>query len=256
MMTEASPPIAGRGRRSVPLIAALGPVFAVLGLLALVSSGFGYRWGLWNLHVAFTIFGVGGWVAAFGALLSLIGLVVVLAAHRGGAALATLGLIGGIFGGWTVTRWMHTAKHAMPIHDISTDLTNPPLFVAVLPLRATAPNPATPADSEVRAMQRKGYPDIVPLVVPNDPGHTFHAARDVAEHMGWAMVATDSAAGRIEATATTPWYGFKDDIVIRVAPSGSGSRVDVRSVSRLGGSDVGTNAARIRRFMHDVQRTL
>jgi uncharacterized protein (DUF1499 family) len=62
-------------------------------------------------------------------------------------------------------------------------------------------------------------------------------------------VAADSSAGRIEATATTPWFGFKDDVVIRVAPDPAGSRVDVRSVSRVGQSDVGTNARRIRAYL-------
>jgi uncharacterized protein (DUF1499 family) len=67
------------------------------------------------------------------------------------------------------------------------------------------------------------------------------------------MVAADSAAGRIEATATTPWFGFKDDVVIRVEPAEGGSRVDVRSVSRVGGSDVGANAARIRAYLDKVR---
>jgi len=74
-------------------------------------------------------------------------------------------------------------------------------------------------------------------------------ARDAANAMGWEIVATDSLAGRIEATATTTWFGFKDDVVVRVQASGAGSRVDVRSVSRVGRSDVGANAARIRVYL-------
>jgi uncharacterized protein (DUF1499 family) len=72
--------------------------------------------------------------------------------------------------------------------------------------------------------------------------------------MGWELVASDSTAGRIEATATTPWFGFKDDVVVRVRPEGSGSRIDVRSVSRVGKSDVGANAKRIRAYLADVAR--
>ena len=72
--------------------------------------------------------------------------------------------------------------------------------------------------------------------------------------MGWKIVAADSTAGRIEATATTPWFGFKDDVVVRVRPEGSGSRIDVRSVSRVGQSDVGTNARRIRAYLADLAR--
>jgi uncharacterized protein (DUF1499 family) len=67
--------------------------------------------------------------------------------------------------------------------------------------------------------------------------------------MGWEIVAADSAAMRIEATATTRWFGFKDDVVVRIQPADSGSRIDVRSVSRVGRSDVGTNAKRIRSYL-------
>jgi uncharacterized protein (DUF1499 family) len=67
--------------------------------------------------------------------------------------------------------------------------------------------------------------------------------------MRWEVVAADAAAGRIEATATTPWFGFRDDIVVRIVPADGGSRVDVRSVSRVGKGDLGVNARRIREFL-------
>jgi uncharacterized protein (DUF1499 family) len=70
-----------------------------------------------------------------------------------------------------------------------------------------------------------------------------------ARAMGWEVVAADRASGRIEATDTTRFFGFKDDVVIRVQAAPGGSRVDVRSVSRVGGSDVGTNATRIRAYL-------
>ena len=67
--------------------------------------------------------------------------------------------------------------------------------------------------------------------------------------MGWQVAATDTAAGRLEATHTTRWFGFKDDVIVRIRPEGTGSRVDVRSVSRVGLSDLGANAERIRGFL-------
>ena len=73
--------------------------------------------------------------------------------------------------------------------------------------------------------------------------------------MGWEIVASDPAAGRIEATDTTFWFGFKDDVVVRVAAAPDGSRVDVRSLSRVGLSDVGTNAARIRKYLDGARKT-
>jgi uncharacterized protein (DUF1499 family) len=76
----------------------------------------------------------------------------------------------------------------------------------------------------------------------------------VARDLGWTVVAVDSAAGRLEATDRTRWFGFYDDVVVRVAPAaGGGSRIDVRSLSRVGGSDVGTNAARVRRVLRALR---
>jgi len=242
-------------RQSVPLIAALGPLLAAVGLLALAFSGFAYRLGVWGLHAAFTVFGLAGWVSGIGSVLSLIGLVIVLSSHRGGVVLATAGLVAGAFGAGVLIKWMSAAKHAVPIHDITTDTDNPPQFVAVLPLRAGAPNSPTYGGAEVAALQRQGYPDLGPLMLPSDPAHVFHSARGVADHMGWRLLAEDSSAGRIEATATSRWFGFKDDVVIRLTPSGNGTRVDVRSESRLGGSDVGANAARIRHFLRKLGET-
>jgi uncharacterized protein (DUF1499 family) len=135
------------------------------------------------------------------------------------------------------------------IHDITTDTDHPPAFVAVLPLRATAPNTTDYGGPEVAAQQRSAYPDIQPALLELPPTQAFQRALAAARAMGWTIVAADSTAGRIEATATTFWYGFKDDVVIRLTPSDRGTRVDVRSESRVGGSDIGTNARRIRVYL-------
>jgi uncharacterized protein (DUF1499 family) len=147
---------------------------------------------------------------------------------------------------------MQQARRVPPIHDITTDLDRPPKFVAVLPLRAGAPNPATYGGSEVADAQRRSYPDIKPLLLGVPAGAAYSRALASARGMGWELVASDSTTGRIEATATTPWFGFKDDVVVRVRPEGPGSRIDVRSVSRVGKSDVGANAQRIRTYLADV----
>jgi uncharacterized protein (DUF1499 family) len=169
---------------------------------------------------------------------------------RGGglvALLAALLVAGAAF----VVPWRSAqqARRVPPIHDITTDTQNPPEFVAVLPLRAGAPNPATYGGDSVAALQRQGYPDIRPLHVDVPPKEAFARALAAAETMDWQIVSADTAAGRLEATATTRWFGFKDDVVVRIRPDGTGSRVDVRSVSRVGKSDVGTNAARVRAFL-------
>ena len=84
------------------------------------------------------------------------------------------------------------------------------------------------------------------------PADAFKRALQAARDMGWEIVAADAAAGRIEATDTTFWFGFKDDVVIRVEADGAGSRVDLRSVSRVGVGDVGANAARIRAYLRTL----
>ena len=99
------------------------------------------------------------------------------------------------------------------------------------------------------AQQREAYPDIVPADYPVDTQAAFEAAVAAARDLGWTVVAMDEAGGRIEAIDRTFWFGFADDVVIRIRPTDAGSRIDVRSVSRVGVSDVGANAARIRDFL-------
>jgi uncharacterized protein (DUF1499 family) len=118
----------------------------------------------------------------------------------------------------------------------------------VLPLRANAKN-STEYLPAVAAKQKSGYPDIAPALLGVPAPKALQLAEHVARAMGWEIVAVAPDDLRIEATATTLLFGFKDDVVIRVAPQGGGSRVDVRSLSRVGVSDIGANAARIRTFL-------
>ncbi len=92
-------------------------------------------------------------------------------------------------------------------------------------------------------------------MLPLPPPQAFEQALRMARDMGWTIVDSNPGEGRIEATDMTFWFGFKDDIVIRIVPAAQGSRVDVRSVSRVGRSDVGTNAKRIRKFLKKLKET-
>ncbi|HMB73320.1 MAG TPA: DUF1499 domain-containing protein, partial [Gammaproteobacteria bacterium] len=137
----------------------------------------------------------------------------------------------------------------------TTDTENPPAFVAVLPLRANAPNTAVYGGGEretpesLAEQQLSAYPDIEPQRFDEPPDAVFARALAAATSLGWEIVAEVPNEGRIEATDTTFWFRFKDDIVIRIRPDGSGGSVlDARSVSRVGVGDAGTNAARLRRF--------
>jgi uncharacterized protein (DUF1499 family) len=168
--------------------------------------------------------------------------------RAGGAALLFVSAVLGLGVAAIPAYWLHKARDAPPIHDISTDLGDPPNFVAVLPRRGDRANPVDHGGAAVAEAQRRAYPDIQPLTIGLAPAEAFALALHVARAMGWEIVAQDAANGRIEATATTLWFGFKDDVVVRVLPSGSGSRIDVRSLSRVGVGDAGANAQRIREY--------
>ena len=146
------------------------------------------------------------------------------------------------------------ALGAPPIHDITTDPDDPPRFEAVVPLRAGAPNPLEYGGPALAAAQQAAYPDLLPLAVDSPPSAVLEAARSVAMELGWAIVAVDPARGVLEATATTFWFGFEDDVAVRVRPSaGGGALVDVRSISRVGVGDLGANADRIQAFLARLQ---
>ena len=231
----------------------LAIVVATMAVLLLIAAGPGTRMGLWNFRTGLGLIRWAAYVGMAGAVLTLLALAVGRPRGSGLAALL-VALVLACTAFVLPWRWSQRAKHVPPIHDITTDPQDPPAFVAVLPLRAGAANPATYGGDSVAALQRRGYPDIRPLHLSAPPPAVFASALATAKEMGWEIVAADSGAGRIEATATTRWFGFKDDVVIRVRRDSAGSRVDVRSVSRVGKSDVGTNAARVRAFLSRLAR--
>jgi uncharacterized protein (DUF1499 family) len=140
---------------------------------------------------------------------------------------------------------------APPIHDITTD---PEDGLAFNP-DVAAMRPEDPREA-VLSQQREHYPDIAPMRVPEDPATAFDRARRAAQEMpGWTLTTFDPATGRIEAVAATRWFRFRDDVVIRVRPDEGGARLDMRSRSRFGQSDLGANAARIRAFFEIYRRS-
>ena len=235
-----------------PLFMARAVVMA-LALLAFVmtlASGPGIRFGAWSWETGLTILKYAtyaGLAAALGALILIATLVVPrLRVHPWVPVLALcLGLVAAA----PALVLLSKAKSLPLIHDVSTDLADPPAFVALAEARKASPNGLAYGGAKVADEQRRGYPDIKPLMVKTAPNETVQRAIDAARSLGWEIAASDSAAGRIEATDTTAFFGFKDDVVVRIRPEGSGSRVDVRSVSRVGESDIGANAERIRKFL-------
>lgn len=232
-------------------------ILALAATLLLLLAGPGTRMELWDFRFGFTLmrWAVYGGIAA--AILAVM-LLLIPAARRGGAGALVAALIIGL--GTAGVPWMlaKNARSVPAIHDISTDTADPPEFVAIAPLRSDAPNPPEYAGEETARKQREAYPDIQTLQTDAWPAITFEHALAVARAQGWEIVDADEPQGRIEATATTFWFGFKDDIVIRIRGDGDdgGSAVDMRSKSRVGRSDTGTNAARIRDYFDDLRARL
>ncbi|MCX7141548.1 MAG: DUF1499 domain-containing protein [Proteobacteria bacterium] len=242
----------GKGARIAAALAWTGLGLALACGLVEVLAGLGYRWGWWHFRVGIQIM---RWSATTDLAAVALALAAAILAYRLGArrALATgaAGLVLALLvAGPPLYQW-RMLDQVPRIHDISTDTEAPPAYVAVLPLRKGAENSAD-YSAEVAPLQKKAYPDIAPVMLDLPPAQAFARAERAARAMGWDIVAAVPEALRIEATDTTLLFGFKDDIVIRVSVAGSGSRVDVRSLSRVGRSDFGVNANRIRKYMKQL----
>ncbi|MEA3193813.1 MAG: hypothetical protein QOD26_2146 [Betaproteobacteria bacterium] len=210
---------------------------AALAVLLLVISGPGTRAGLWPFRVGFGMFAGALLVGLAAAGAAIVGLAsprlrvrsapVLVAALMLGAASAAVPL-----------EYLRRVKTLPYINDITTDAERLPQF-----------SPPKPYESHFAELQQIGYPDLRPLELALPPTQAFARAAEIARGRGWEITALDESAGRIEAVVTTRWFGFKDDVVIRITSSGAGSRVDMRSKSRVGRSDLGANARRIREFL-------
>ncbi len=231
----------------------LALVLTAIAAIVLLVAGPGTRMAWWDFRFGFRLLGWAAYLGLAGAALA-----VALLAFRRHRAASTSSLLLAIVLGVAVAAvpwaFKRQAQAVPPIHDISTDTRRPPEFVDVLAHRAGALNPVAYGGEEIAQAQQAAYPDLQPLLLDAAPSVAFERALHAARAQGWEIVATDAAAGRIEATDTTFWFGFKDDVVIRVEPADTGSRIDVRSLSRVGKSDVGANAKRIRAFLAALEK--
>ncbi|HYI87749.1 MAG TPA: DUF1499 domain-containing protein [Burkholderiales bacterium] len=214
-------------------------LLSILAAALLVFSGLGVRAGLWPFRVGFGMFAgamLSG-LAAIGA--ASIALAVPRLRHPKRILIAALAL--GAASAAMPLEHLRRVKTLPYINDITTDTEKPPQFLEPKIYQ-----------SHFAELQRIGYPGLQPLQLAVPPAQAFARALAAARAMELEIVAADEKAGRIEAVATTRWFGFKDDMAVRVSPSGAGSRIDVRSKSRVGRSDVGANARRIQEFLTRV----
>ena len=235
----------------MPLVPLIAFGVALLALVVLGAAGPVYRLGA-SLPTAYEIM---RWAEYIGLAAALMAIGTAIYSYRGrkwtGTIVSVLSLITALTAVAIPLAWQRRAQRLPSIHDITTDLENPPAFQAILTKRADAPNKLD-RSPQLSLLQREGYPDLAPITLATAPAATFDRALAVAQSNGWEIVTADKSSGRIEATDTTRWFGFTDDIVIRLTPWGTGTRVDVRSTARTGAGDLGRNASRIRRFLDDL----
>ena len=199
---------------------------AVAAALAAAASGPGARLGLWHWRTGFELLAWAVYLGIAAAVLALIFFLMPRIRRQGAMVLMTAFILGAASAAGPL-EFRRQARAVPPINDIATD-----------------------SQSEV---QRAAYPDIAPLELAQPAPAAFERSLAAARAMGWEIVEADPAAGTIAAVDTTFWFGFKDDVTVRVTPLAAGSRIDVRSKSRVGRGDAGTNARRIRAFLERLR---
>lgn len=212
--------------------------------------------------LAFRVFFYGAQLGIGLAALGLLSLVYFLF-KKNSRPLKQLGLtvFGGLFPLITALVVVGPGGFSRPmIHDISTDTENPPEFVMAKTLRSADENSLDYAGEEIAQKQREAYPDIEPLTVRTDPAETLALVAETANKLGWTLINSDEGTSdpenghaTLEAYEQTKIFGFIDDVSVRITRVAEGSRIDVRSVSRVGLGDLGANAARIQRFLNKIK---
>ena len=276
------------GLRGKVSLAAL--IFSIFGVIWFAAAALGSKYGLWDWRFGLLKMTIGwGPIVAFGTLgLSVIALISALVkAPRKRPLMLAVGalLVSGLLAG-RMAGLAASGQAVPPIHDIQTDWSDPVVLSnTLMAARGSESNPVRYGDEAVfsnpdseqfggkliadiqeaaECMSEdedvcedsetpKPYKPIGPLIIQAPTSDVFEAAEALARKRGWTIITADSATGVIEATHTSTWWGFKDDVAIRLRAEGEGTRVDMRSISRVGQSDLGANARRITAFLYDLE---
>ncbi|MBA3879301.1 MULTISPECIES: DUF1499 domain-containing protein [Sphingomonas] len=241
------------------LLSGGGLLAAIVGAVGTGSGSFGFKIGLLLLVLGFLASSLGG----------LVGIVALVRGRRSGRAnrwSTVIALaIALVFGGYFMAQ-LSTALRVPPIHDITTNLADVPQFTTLAERAdnfAAIPGEGDPAfagmDARTRwaAIHRTAYGDLQTLHLPLDTAAAMGHATRLVQARGWAIAKVDAASGIIEATDTSLFFRFRDDVIVRIRPdlsSRGGAILDMRSVSRVGESDIGVNAKRIRAFLADMKK--
>ena len=251
-----------RKRTRVERLTKLSLLLCFGSVVAALFSALGSGQGWWHFRLGFDVLRYAVYAAGAGVLLALVALFV---GRRSRSRLYLANLIGLIAAAGFllfIGNQVRTARSVPAIHDVTTNLEDPPLFyrlqirkdnLETVPVEGRPDLERLAPQERWRALHREAYGDIATIRVPWDVPETVRRARALAADRGWEIVSTDER-GIVEATDTSLFFRFKDDVVIRARPAdGGGSIVDMRSISRVGVSDVGVNARRVREFLADLQ---
>ena len=229
-------------------LAVWGLRLALIAPVIMLIAGGLYRLRFVDFQIALLAFAIAVLIAGLAALFGLVG--AVLGGH-GKTTRAVTALVVALLVLVAPLNTVRQGAGVPMIHDITTDLEDPPIFVEVPRKRSIGDN-SLDIDAEVLAAQKAYYTDIGPTMLPMAKREAFALVREAVDAFDWVVHAENANLGYIEATASTPFFGFRDDVIIRVTEDTGGARVDMRSASRVGLSDLGVNAGRIRDFMSMV----
>ena len=257
-MTDTTAAPSGRttpGRRLLGALPLLALVLAIVAAGLLIAGPLGWRAGWLHYRIGLQILLPDALYAGLAAMAVAALALIVGAGGRAhgrahGRALALVALLIGAGVAYFPWHW-HNMRGAYPtLNDVTTDVNNPPsLGFAEAMRQAEHGNPVAYGGPKLAAVQQKFYPGITPATLALPPMQAFERALAVATAQGWTIVKADPAAGVINADQRSRWFGFTDDIAIRVTPAGAGSRVDIRSAARQGRGDFGVNAKRVQDFL-------
>jgi fatty-acyl-CoA synthase len=260
--------------KNAPLHARIAIALALFIPLYLAIAALGTKYGAWDWQTGLLALTFGGGLLLIGAtaLLALVSLVLILRkAPRTGGPLALIALvIPLVFVGLGLSA--AGKGSANPIHDVATDTADPPQFSPeTLTARQEAganplndysvplgeldmwreADPALAAQSHADVIAER-YPDLEPIAFSGSESEAIEAVRAAMAEMGLSDIDADPEAGRVEGVAETFWFGFEDDVVARI----DDGRIDLRSVSRVGQSDLGANAERLRALRSAIEQRL
>ena len=230
-----------------------GRKLSLAGLVLLLGGTAVFRLGLMDFRLPFL-------ALVFGAVLALValGLSLVVVLRQGDKAVkgrARLNILISVLVLFFPLSAVISGGDAPVIHDITTDTDNPPVFREMPNVRSKNDNTLA-IKPDVIEIQKQAYPDLGPLFTDVPRPILYAKTLELVEASGWDIISEDTRLGEIEAVATTPGFGFKDDVMIRISPDAKSNRVDMRSVSRAGQGDLGANAKRIQKFLAELDLSL